>query len=380
MRTQIERIPGFPDGLARAVLHIVLSHHGLLENGSPVVPCTREATVVHAIDNLGGKLGSFDRLEKGLQDGGVVVALRPRDLRIGLVRAGRAVRRAARTDAPRGLRRIARLPGAGLRRSSDARSGPMEGTGEVRPFLTHVERERPQARDLHGRFAGRGLRTPRRHLVPASDGRTAVADWLIAVILAFSASVVLIGTRRLLESRAQIAELARRTSGLADAAWIVTRGGETASLLGRVAEQACGVLHVERATVCVRDQDDPRLAIVVAGHGVRDELTGKRLGVDEGIVGQVLLTGEPVIVSDYHDFPENSEPGHAETRAGGSAPIKYGGEVRGAISVGTTDPLRAFGRASSTRCGAWPTSARWRWSRRRCASTWSWPSAPASRR
>jgi 3'-5' exoribonuclease len=69
VRTQIERIPGFPDGLARAVLHIVLSHHGLLENGSPVVPCTREATVVHAIDNLGGKLGSFDRLEKGLQDG-----------------------------------------------------------------------------------------------------------------------------------------------------------------------------------------------------------------------------------------------------------------------------------------------------------------------
>jgi len=33
------------------------------------VPCTREATVVHAIDNLGGKLGSFDRLEKGLQEG-----------------------------------------------------------------------------------------------------------------------------------------------------------------------------------------------------------------------------------------------------------------------------------------------------------------------
>ena len=51
------------------MLHIVLSHHGLLENGSPVVPATREATVVHAIDNLGGKLGSFDRLEKSLQDG-----------------------------------------------------------------------------------------------------------------------------------------------------------------------------------------------------------------------------------------------------------------------------------------------------------------------
>jgi len=69
VRTAIERIDGFPAELARAVLHILLSHHGMLENGSPVVPCTREATVVHAIDNLGGKLGSFDRLEKGLQDG-----------------------------------------------------------------------------------------------------------------------------------------------------------------------------------------------------------------------------------------------------------------------------------------------------------------------
>jgi 3'-5' exoribonuclease len=69
IRTTIERIDGFPPELARAVLHIVLSHHGTLENGSPVVPCTRDATVVHAIDNLGGKLGSFDRLEKGLGAG-----------------------------------------------------------------------------------------------------------------------------------------------------------------------------------------------------------------------------------------------------------------------------------------------------------------------
>jgi 3'-5' exoribonuclease len=51
------------------VLHIILSHHGQLEHGSPVVPCTREATLVHMIDNLGGRLGTFDRLEKGLPDG-----------------------------------------------------------------------------------------------------------------------------------------------------------------------------------------------------------------------------------------------------------------------------------------------------------------------
>jgi 3'-5' exoribonuclease len=69
VRRLIEDLPGFPPELAAAVLHIILSHHGTLEHGSPVVPCTREATLVHMIDNLGGRLGSFDRLEKELPDG-----------------------------------------------------------------------------------------------------------------------------------------------------------------------------------------------------------------------------------------------------------------------------------------------------------------------
>jgi 3'-5' exoribonuclease len=69
IRRIIEDIDGFPPALAQAVGHIILSHHGALEHGSPVVPCTREATLVHMIDNLGGRLGSFDRLEKELAPG-----------------------------------------------------------------------------------------------------------------------------------------------------------------------------------------------------------------------------------------------------------------------------------------------------------------------
>ncbi|MGH2911675.1 MAG: 3'-5' exoribonuclease YhaM family protein [Solirubrobacteraceae bacterium] len=69
IRRTIEDIEGFPEGLAWAVLHIILSHHGSLEHGSPVIPCTREATLVHMIDNLGGRLGSFDRIEKELPPG-----------------------------------------------------------------------------------------------------------------------------------------------------------------------------------------------------------------------------------------------------------------------------------------------------------------------
>ncbi|HWX88196.1 MAG TPA: hypothetical protein VNX67_08480, partial [Solirubrobacteraceae bacterium] len=69
IRRAIEDIEGFPEELAWAIGHIILSHHGSLEHGSPVVPSTREATLVHMIDNLGGRLGSFDRIEKELSPG-----------------------------------------------------------------------------------------------------------------------------------------------------------------------------------------------------------------------------------------------------------------------------------------------------------------------
>ena len=69
VRREMESIEGFDPELAQALLHIILSHHGTLENGSPVLPATREATLVHMIDNLGGKLGSFDRIERELPDG-----------------------------------------------------------------------------------------------------------------------------------------------------------------------------------------------------------------------------------------------------------------------------------------------------------------------
>ena len=80
VRRLCEEIEAFPPHLAEQVLHIILSHHGALEHGSPVVPCTREATLVHFLDNLGGRLGSFDRLEKELPEG---AAWSPFDRAIG---------------------------------------------------------------------------------------------------------------------------------------------------------------------------------------------------------------------------------------------------------------------------------------------------------
>jgi len=57
----VGRIPDFPEELRLLVLHIVLSHHGRLEFGSPVVPKTPEALLVHYLDDLDGKLEAMFR-------------------------------------------------------------------------------------------------------------------------------------------------------------------------------------------------------------------------------------------------------------------------------------------------------------------------------
>ncbi|BDU70951.1 3'-5' exoribonuclease YhaM family protein [Mesoterricola silvestris] len=54
-------IPGFPEELRLHLLHIVLSHHGRLEYGSPVLPKTPEALLVHYLDDLDGKLEAMFR-------------------------------------------------------------------------------------------------------------------------------------------------------------------------------------------------------------------------------------------------------------------------------------------------------------------------------
>jgi 3'-5' exoribonuclease len=69
VRRATEEVPGFPPETADALLHIVLSHHGRLEYGSPVVPCSREAVLVHMVDNLSAQFGSFARLERSLAEG-----------------------------------------------------------------------------------------------------------------------------------------------------------------------------------------------------------------------------------------------------------------------------------------------------------------------
>ncbi|HET7853754.1 MAG TPA: HD domain-containing protein [Candidatus Methylomirabilis sp.] len=59
---QIEQIPEFPPGLRMELLHNILSHHGEYEWGSPRRPKTVEAMILHAVENLDGKINLFLKL------------------------------------------------------------------------------------------------------------------------------------------------------------------------------------------------------------------------------------------------------------------------------------------------------------------------------
>ena len=52
----------FPEKLATELKHMIVSHHGEYEYGSPKLPMTLEAVALHHLDNLDAKLASFTQL------------------------------------------------------------------------------------------------------------------------------------------------------------------------------------------------------------------------------------------------------------------------------------------------------------------------------
>lgn len=62
VQRRIETIEGFPESLRLQLLHCILSHHGELANGSPVVPKTLEAVLLYHLDNLDAQADAFIRV------------------------------------------------------------------------------------------------------------------------------------------------------------------------------------------------------------------------------------------------------------------------------------------------------------------------------
>jgi len=96
---KIDNIPGFPGELRTLILHMIASHHGQYDFGSPKLPMFREALVFHYLDELDSRMGAIRRgLEAPAAEGdeiwtGRVAALGRRLLRTDRYGAGSAADR-----------------------------------------------------------------------------------------------------------------------------------------------------------------------------------------------------------------------------------------------------------------------------------------------
>ena len=59
-----QKIPDFPKRDLYHLIHMVLSHHGELEWGSPTLPKTLEAVILHHADDLDSKIGQINSLKE----------------------------------------------------------------------------------------------------------------------------------------------------------------------------------------------------------------------------------------------------------------------------------------------------------------------------
>ena len=67
---KVSAIKGFPKGLSLRLKHLILSHHGQYEFGSPKRPKFLEAFALHLIDDLDAKVNGLGRfMEKDRQEG-----------------------------------------------------------------------------------------------------------------------------------------------------------------------------------------------------------------------------------------------------------------------------------------------------------------------
>lgn len=65
----IKDIPGFPAHIADVLAHIIISHHGVEEWGSPKKPMSLEALMVHYLDNLDAKvMGVKEHMRDNMED------------------------------------------------------------------------------------------------------------------------------------------------------------------------------------------------------------------------------------------------------------------------------------------------------------------------
>ena len=62
MHRKVSEIPGFPRPLQTLIEHLIISHHGQYEFGSPKLPMFPEALMLHYLDDMDSKIQGMQNI------------------------------------------------------------------------------------------------------------------------------------------------------------------------------------------------------------------------------------------------------------------------------------------------------------------------------
>ncbi len=78
LQAKLTQVPGFPDSLKTLVEHLIISHHGQYDFGSPKLPMFPEALLLHYLDDLDSKMEAMRaQFERGAGIEGAWTAYNP---------------------------------------------------------------------------------------------------------------------------------------------------------------------------------------------------------------------------------------------------------------------------------------------------------------
>jgi diguanylate cyclase (GGDEF)-like protein len=152
----------------------------------------------------------------------------------------------------------------------------------------------------------------------------------LEVALAFAAAAGA-GLAQLHLARESSARTARQAA-LARAAKTLNETLDLNRVLVSICEEAASILHAGAAAVHVGDAEHGLRAKAV--YGLPFDAIGSRMRVGEGLAGKVVERDEPMLTNDYQAMPARPELSFlGDVRSGLSVPMRWGGELRGALTV-----------------------------------------------
>jgi diguanylate cyclase (GGDEF)-like protein len=212
----------------------------------------------------------------------------------------------------------------------------------VRSALLIPMRQRPPVADV---------------IVLASEDQERFGSQEVEVARAFTEGAA-IGLTLLRLSEERAAESARQAA-LARAAKTLNESLEPARVLLRICEEAASILRGDNAAVYLGDgRQGLRMESV---YGQPAETIGTRLEVGEGLAGKAVEFDEPMLTNDYQGMPAKPvDAAFANFRGALAVPLRWDGELRGALKVGYTRPylvtrdhlslLETFGELAAAAC------------------------------